>query len=497
MRSNRLLHSGTPVLSVFGWVRDGGAEEDAMGLLSTDGLRLGVGPLRRARVACVLAMVAGLAGVAGCTADGRHAWGRSRFDVRTFGALGDGTTKDTAAFQRAIDAAAETGGDVIVPQGDYLIGSIALRSNVTLRLEGDSVLRGSPDLADYPVVRGRWEGRWADVHRALVWAEGAHDVAVIGKGKIIGNPTLGGRQMPRRPCVVEMVRCQNVRLEGFEAEQRLMWTIHPTLCDDVVVRDVEVRSVGVNSDGIDVDSCRGVVISGCDIDSGDDCIAIKSGRGMEAVREGRPTRDVLITGCRLGDAGFACIGIGTEMSGGVEDVRIDRCTFTHAKSQAIYIKSQVGRGGYVRDVVVEDCTVEGAREGFARFNLVSAGIKDAEQVTGDDAIPRVRDIRFSDIRLANCGGIVEAFLVSPERPIVNLTIDDIRGASTKGIALANVTGANISNITVTGVVGPLLATKNVTGSGLNGAADLVPLTTRPTRPPRDRPPLREPRDRTG
>ena len=113
-----------------------------------------------------------------------------------------------------------------------------------------------------------------------------------------------------------------------------MWTIHPTYCENLVAKNLTIRSSGGNSDGIDVDSCKHVRIENCDIDSGDDAIAIKSGRGMEGYRAARPSEDVLITGCTLGDANFACIGIGSETSGGIRNVRIEHCKFMQARNWA-------------------------------------------------------------------------------------------------------------------------------------------------------------------
>ena len=107
------------------------------------------------------------------------------FDVRKYGASGDGKTKDTAAFQRALDAAATAGGgDVLVPAGDYFIGSIELKSNTTLRLAKDAHLIGSPDMNDYPVVKVRWEGRWVDGHQGLIYARNSKHIGVVGPGKI-------------------------------------------------------------------------------------------------------------------------------------------------------------------------------------------------------------------------------------------------------------------------------------------------------------------------
>ena len=134
-------------------------------------------------------------------------------NVRAFGARGDAKTKDTVAFQTALDQCAKSGGgEVIVPAGDYLIGSIELKSNTTLRLEKGANLLGSPDLADYPIVKARWEGQWVDAYRGLIFAADASNIAVVGPGKIVGSPKLGGRAMPRRPCVIEPINCSDILL---------------------------------------------------------------------------------------------------------------------------------------------------------------------------------------------------------------------------------------------------------------------------------------------
>ena len=128
--------------------------------------------------------------------------------------------------------------------------------------------------------------------------------------------------------------------------------------------NLTIRSTGGNGDGIDVDSCRHVRIEDCDIATGDDCIAIKSGRGMEGYRIARPTEDVLISHCTLADSIFACIGIGSETSGGIRDVRIEHCQFTHARTCAIYIKSNSGRGAFIEDIAARDLEVNTAPGGF-------------------------------------------------------------------------------------------------------------------------------------
>ena len=385
----------------------------------------------------------------------------SSLNVRNFGAVADGKTKDTAAFQKALDDCATAGGGkVIVPAGNYLIGSIELKSHTTLRFEKGAALVGSPDLADYPVVKVRWEGRWVDGHRALVSARDATDIAVIGPGKIFGNPGLIGRRMPRRPVIMEPIGCTNVQFEGLSTEHRNMWSVHPTCCENVIAKNLTIRSTGGNGDGIDVDSCRHVRIEGCDIDTGDDCIAIKSGRGMEGYRAARPSEDVLISRCTLGDSLFACIGIGSETSGGIRNVRIEHCKFTHAKSYAIYIKSRPGRGAFIENITARDLDVRTAPGGFLRVNLLSSGIQDPEPVPGDEGIPSAKNFRFSDVKV-NCGTLVEAASISPAKPVDGFSIANVRGQCKKAMTLANISGADLRNIHVAGYDGAFLTQTNV------------------------------------
>jgi Glycosyl hydrolases family 28 len=387
-------------------------------------------------------------------------------DVHAFGAMGDGKTKDTAAFQKALDAcAAAGGGEVSVPAGDYLIGSIELKSNTILRLAKGARLMGSPDLDDYPVIKVRWEGRWVDGHRAIVFATNAAHIGVIGPGEILGNPTLGGRQMPRRPVIIEPIDCRDVRFGDFSTQHHSMWSIHPTYCEDVVATNLTIRSTGGNGDGIDVDSCKHVRIESCDIETGDDCVAIKSGRGMEGYRAARPTEDVLVSRCTLADSIFACIGIGSETSGGIRGVHIEHCGFTRARTFAIYIKSRPGRGAFIEDISGNDLDVLTAPGGFLRINLLNSGIQDPEPVPGDEGIPSAKNFSFGDIKV-HCGTLVDAASISPVKLVQGLTLTNITGDCTKGITLANIIDAKLSGINVTGYMGPFLTQTNVQGSGL-------------------------------
>lgn len=402
---------------------------------------------------------------------------RVSLNVRDFGAKADGATKDTAAVQQAVDRCAVLGGgEVLVAAGNYLTGAVALRSNTTLRLDKEAILQGSPDFADYPVTQVRWEGKWIEGHTALLYAIDAVNIAVVGAGRIIGNPALGGRpnaQNPlRHPALMEFIRCSKVHLEGFATSYDHMWSVHPTDCEDVTIRNLTVRSTGGNGDGIDIDSCRRVWIDGCDIATGDDCISLKSGRGEEGFTLGRATEEVRISNCTFADSIFACIGIGSETSGGIRKVRIEHCKFTHAKTYAIYIKTRAGRGAYIEDITAIDLDVSGMMGGFLRLNLTHSGIQDPQPVPGLEGIPTTANFRFSNVRVSECPVLVDGVDVPAEKPLEGLTIENISGTCAKGISLANVRRAVIRNLSVTGYSGPLLSIHNVTGKGLRDATPI-------------------------
>jgi polygalacturonase len=395
-------------------------------------------------------------------------------NVRDFGAKGDGIVVDTAAFQVALDrCAALGGGEVLVPAGDYLIGGIQLRSNTTLRLDAAATLHGTPNFDDYAVTTVRWEGKWIPGHVALIYAIDAQNVAVIGPGKIIGNPALAGRPRPdaplRHPALIEFIRCNGIRLEAFSTEYKSMWSVHPTSSENITIKNLTIRSTGGNGDGIDIDSCKHVTITGCDISTGDDCISLKSGRGAEAYAMLETTEDVHISNCTFADSIFACIGIGSETSGGIRDVWIKDCKFIGARSYAIYIKSRPGRGALIENIYADRLDVSNCAGGFLRLNMANSGIQDQDPVPGMTGIPTARNWRFSNVVVHDVPKLVQAIELDPRKPLDGLWLTNISGTCKEGIFLANARHVVLKNIHVTGFSGALVNTYDVTGSGLADA----------------------------
>ncbi len=395
---------------------------------------------------------------------------RPALNVLDFGAKGDGVTKDTAAIQKALDTCVENGGGTVsVPEGVYLTGSIILHSNTTLQLAPRASLLGSPDIADYPVVNVRWEGEFREGHSALISATDAANITIIG-GAIFGPPLpLSKLRNPRGPALIELTGCTNAVLEGFTTQYQQLWSIHLLFCKNLTARNLTIRTVNANGDGLDVDSCDGVLIERCDINTGDDAIALKSGRGLAAQSLNRPTQNVVIRDCRLQSSIYAAIGLGTEMSGGVRNVKIQNCVIS-GKQNAIFIKSRDGRGGFMENISGENLTVLKSPT-FIGIDLMKKGIQATDPVPGDvEKWPRVKNFSFKNVRVQDVADLVAGTNVPLARPIDGFTLTDISGTCSRAISLANMTNVNLSKIRVTGFNGALVTANNVHGKGLDDSA---------------------------
>jgi polygalacturonase len=395
---------------------------------------------------------------------------KQTLNVLDFGAKGDGVTKDTAAIQMALDACGTNGGGTVsLPDGIFLTGSLILHANTTLQLAQRASLLGSPDIADYPLENVRWEGEFREGHRALLSASNAANVTING-GVIFGPPiTLGKLRMPRGPVLVELSSCTNALLENFTTQYQQLWSIHVLFCKNFTARALTIRTVNANGDGIDVDSCDGVLVDRCDINTGDDAISLKSGRGLAAQNLSRPTQNVVIRNCRLQSSIYAALGFGTEMSGGIRDVKIQNCVLA-GRQNCIFIKSRDGRGGYMENISGENLVVLKSPT-FLGFDLLKKGIQATDPVPGDiDKWPRVHNISFKNVSVQDVAELVDGTNIPSVRPLDGFTLSDITGTCGRAITIANMTNVVFSNIHVRGFEGPLVMAQNVKGTGLDGAA---------------------------
>jgi polygalacturonase len=304
----------------------------------------------------------------------------------------------------------------------------------------------------------------------LISAVNAANVTLTGGGTIYGpTATLSKLRNPRGPVLIELTSCTNAVLENFTTQYQQLWSIHLLFCKNLTANGLTIRTVGANGDGIDVDSCDGVTVEHCDINTGDDAISLKSGRGLAAQNLARPTQNVVIRDCRLHSSIYAALGFGTEMSGGIRNVKLENCVVS-GRQNAIFIKSRDGRGGFMENISGENLTVLKSPT-FIGIDLLSKGIQATDPVPGDvEKWPRVQNITFKNVRVQDVATLVAGKNVPAARPLDGLSLTGISGTCTHGIVLANMTNVNLSTIRVTGFDGPLISTENVKGTGLELSA---------------------------
>ncbi|MCI7330679.1 MAG: glycosyl hydrolase family 28 protein [Selenomonadaceae bacterium] len=310
------------------------------------------------------------------------------FSVLDYGADASGRQLTTEAFQAAVEAAAAVQGEVSVPAGQYLLGSVFLHSHMTFHLETGAVLLGSEELADYPQIATRVAGIEMSWPAALLNILDSEDVTICGAGTLDGRGEKwwheywgedgkGGRRAEydardlrwvadyeiQRPRLLLVQNSHDVHLQDFTARRSGFWTVQLTYCHDVTVRGLTIRdNEGPSTDGIDIDSCEDVDIDHCTVACNDDDIVIKSGRDADGLRVNRPCRRVCVHNCDIRSG--AGITIGSEVSGGIESVEIRDCRFT-ATDCGFRIKSSRLRGGYIRHIHVSGLTMHDVRFPFS------------------------------------------------------------------------------------------------------------------------------------
>ncbi len=320
------------------------------------------------------------------------------YNVTDFGAVGDNQTPCKEAFDKAITTCSNNGGGTIqVPAGEYFMnGPLVFKSNVCINLQKGAVLNFSADEKDYlPAVLSRWEGTEVYNYSPLVYAYHVNNIALTGEGTINGNGSknfakwkreqkssqemlrkMGRENTPvwqrvfgyghkLRPSFIQTFGCNNVRIEGITILDSPFWVIHPVFCNNVVVRGVTVDSYNANNDGCDPESSTNVLIEDCTFNTGDDGIAIKSGRDNDAWRVGQPTENVVIRNCTF-NSKINGVCIGSEMAGGVRNIFIENIKLTRS-ANAIYFKSNLDRGAYIENVYVRNVHADTVRTAFIRF----------------------------------------------------------------------------------------------------------------------------------
>ncbi len=434
--------------------------------------------------------------------------------IADFGAVGDGVTLCTSAFEQAIASLDGKGGGIVnVPAGIWLTGPIGLCSHIELRLDRDAVIVFSTDQDLYPIIDTNFEG--LDVRRCLspIHAEGATDIAITGEGIIDGNgdawrevkrrkvgddlwksilkkggvladdgsvwypdegyrkaratagslnypdPSLDEQEIKTflRPVLVSLRECERILLSGVTFQNSPCWNLHPLWCKDLTIRDITVRNphYSANGDGIDIDACDGVFLTGSSFDVGDDAICIKSGKDEDGRRHARVCRNLVITDCTVyhGHGGFV---VGSEMSGGVENILVRGCRFI-GTDVGLRFKSTRGRGGLVKDIWCEDIYMKDIVSYGVIFNLYYAGVAASDMADGvfepvvkvDETTPEMRDIHFSNIV---CSGAKQAIYINglPELPLSGLSFGNSTFTAAKGLEMHNEKGTTFNNVRING-----------------------------------------------
>ena len=435
-----------------------------------------------------------------------------------FGADATGQTLCTDAFASAVEKlTAEGGGHLVVPQGIWHTGPIVLKSNIDLHLEAGAVILFAADESLYPIRQTSFEGLDTRRCQSPLSAEGAENISITGQGIIDGNgqywrpvkrskvtdshwkrllevpgsqemkkgywvpsagyakgESLADMNVPKglktqaewdeirrflRPVMVSLVNCRNVLLQGVIFQNSPAWNLHPLMCENIIIDDVLVRNPAYaqNGDALDLESCRNALVVNSRFDAGDDGICVKSGKDADGRRRGRPCENVVVSGCTVfaGHGGFV---VGSEMSGGVKNVKVENCQFV-GTDVGLRFKSTRGRGGVVEGIYIDNVTMADIVNDALIFNLYYGGKSVAEQQADgdkpdtqkaypvDETTPEFRDIHISNVR---CSGAGRAMLFNglPEKPIDGIHLKNIWIKAKKGAEFTNCKGVTRDNVNI-------------------------------------------------
>ncbi|NDV59423.1 glycoside hydrolase family 28 protein [Bacteroides sp. 519] len=358
------------------------------------------------------------------------------------------------------------GGTVLVPKGTFLTGPITLKSNVNLHIEEGATLKFSTDQSLYfPAVITRWEGIDCYNARPLIYAYGETNIALTGKGTIDGQGSTeawwpmsgaarygwaegmvsqrnGARErllmyneanVPiykrimtpedgMRPQMVNFYYCNTVLIEDVTLLNAPFWVIHPLLCEDLVVKGVQIFNRGPNGDGCDPESCKNVLIEDCMFDTGDDCIAIKSGRNNDGRKWNIPSENIIVRNCLMKN-GHGGVVIGSEISGGCRNVYVENCQMDSPDlDRVIRIKTSTCRGGLVENVFVRNVTVGQCREAVLRINLQYENRENCRR----DFVPMVRNVHLKNVTSEKSKYGVLIIGLDDSESVYNISVEDSR-----------------------------------------------------------------------
>ncbi len=419
------------------------------------------------------------------------------YNITKFGATPGGTKKCTSAIQKAIDkCSASGGGRVVVPKGVFLTGAIHLKSNVNLYISEGATLLFSTDLNDYlPIVLTRFEGMDCKNYSPFIYAYGQTNIAITGTGTLDGNtgnkerwdswkaaekkPECGRNVLMKmvednvpaekrifgndvleerlRPSFVQPYNCKNILIEGIKIRNSPMWELNPVFCENVTIKDVDINTHWHNNDGCDPESCKNVLIKNCIFDTGDDCIAIKSGRNNDGRLFNVPSENIIIQGCTMKD-GHGGVTLGSELSGGIRNVFVEDCIMNSSNlDRALRIKTNWTRGGVVENVYMRNCHIEKVAYEFFQTDMTYE-----EGHTGGFQ-PTVQNVFIENVTVNSCPKMF-TLKCYEDSPVTNVLLNNCKfnAATTLGV-LQNVRGIQLINTVLNGE-NPLLPSVNQASS---------------------------------
>lgn len=415
------------------------------------------------------------------------------FNVEDYGAKADGTTDNSKAFADAITACSEDGGGrVLVPTGKYLTGPIHLKSNVNFHLEDGTEIIFSTNQQDYlPVVHTSYEGMEFMSYSPLIYAYQQENIAVTGKGTFngqagnnnwwpwAGKDTYGYKEgeprqhdehnLPRlskmvedgvavservfgeghqfRPTFFEPFECENVLIKDVKFVNAPFWVMHPIKSNNVTVDGVTVESHGPNNDGCNPEYSKNVHIKNCVFDTGDDCIAIKSGRDNDGRRVGIKSENIVIEDCIMKD-GHGGVVMGSEISGGVSNVYVRNCKMSSPNlDRAIRIKTNTRRGGTIENIYVKNVEVGQVKEAVLKINTHYA-IYDNQE---GEHMPVIRNIYLENVNVENGGEYGILIRGREASPVSNVNLTDVHIQNAEiPLLIVNAEDVNFKNTTING-----------------------------------------------
>ena len=380
------------------------------------------------------------------------------FDVREYGAKGDGRTFDTAAIQQALDDCGKTGGTVKLPAGVYFSKPLTIRTKTTLLIEAGATLLASTNQSDFLKTPGDWlKATSGGDFVPFLSGKDLEDVTIAGRGTIDGSGSVwweeaekarqikSGFTLPR-PNLIVLTRVKNLVVRDVTIQNSPKFHLVPTECDDTLITNVTILAPerAANTDAIDPSVCRRMTITKCHIDVGDDNVAVKSGKRMDG-RE-FAVEDLTVTDCTF-KHGHG-MSIGSETVGGVKNVLVKNCTFENTDN-GIRIKSDRTRGGTVENLVCENITMKDVRGAITITSYYPRipATDTAQPVT--DKTPKYKNITIRNLTATSskAAGVIVGL---PESYIENVLLENVTiTAEQIGLEIRNAKGVQLKNVKVT------------------------------------------------